>query len=278
MKRCGLACPWESGRGPRSTLRAAIVLLVALVPVRGHAQTIVGKLLDGETRRSVVSGLVILTGLSGELVDAAVTDVSGRFQLSAPVAGDYLIVVRADGYAPTSDGILQLADGGYIEISFYVRPAPIELPGITVSVERTYRHLTNQGFYERRQTGFGYFLGPEELERLNPSDTRDLLRAIPGLWIKDYGYAGQSARCSQRRRVTENPMFPGRHDGPDVWVDGVRLHFQDLPQTDGPDVDIGRVVGTDNIAAVEFYPRTAHVPLEYGGLGGTCVILIWTKR
>ena len=250
-----------------------LVWLAALVPVQGHAQTIVGKLLDGEATRPVVSGLVVLTDLTGELTDATMTDDSGRFQLSAPVPGGYLIVARADGYAPAWDGVLELGDGGYIEIRFYLRPAPIELPGITASVERTYRHLTNQGFYDRRETGFGYFLGPEELERLNPSDTRDLLRGVPGIRVQDNGYVGQSARCSHKRRPTASGG-----DGPEVFVDGVRIHFPDIPRTDGPDVDIARVVGLDNIIAVEFYPRTAHVPLQYGGLSGTCVILIWTQH
>jgi len=256
----------------RTLVVLSLFLVTAALPAR--AQTVSGTLTDGQAERPVVSGLVALTDLQGIVVDLAVTDDAGAFQLDATAPGDYLVVALAVGYQPGFDGVLELDEGGYIEIGFYLQPAPIELPGITATAERQRidRYLDGQGFFDRQKMGFGYFITPEKLEERPPSDTKDLLRSVPGIDVLDQGYVGQSVQCSSLARSLGQAA-------PSVFVDGIKVHFPELSRY-GRMIDLDAVVGMENLAAVEIYSRPSQVPVQYASAfdNRACVILIWTKH
>ena len=61
-------------------------------------------------------------------------DSAGRFVLRAPVAGEYRIVVYRYGYEETRSPLMILEDGRAYEIEVEVRPLPVSLPGVELSV------------------------------------------------------------------------------------------------------------------------------------------------
>jgi len=102
------------------------------------------------------------------------------------------------------------------------------------------------------QQGFGRFITPEEIERSRATRTLDLFVGMEGV------------------RIVGNQLLL-RDCSPQTYVDGLPLHIDaDLP------VDV--MVPFEALAAAEIYLGVAQVPLQYGGTGGACgVILFWTK-
>jgi hypothetical protein len=221
-----------------------------------------GRLLDGATRRPISDGRVQLLDLDGAVVATDESDASGGFRLEAPGPGDYYIRGERLGYTSRTDGVLELGEGGRITIEFYLRTAPIQLDTVRATVEgwRLERHLEDQGFYERLEQGFGHFITPEDISRLRPADPSDLLRNVPGARVVD-GWPSRSVYF----RVM------GEYCEPRIFVDGIEVN--DL----APGAALGEVVDIEAVSGIEVYNRPSSVPLQYGGTGASCgLILVWT--
>lgn len=277
--------PSVGGRTNAAILAALAALLLPTLPLEG--QTVRGRLLEIGTDRPVLLGRVALVDTTFTPVEQTLTDHEGRFELTAPGPGAYWVVADRIGYQPSIDGILELGEGGFIEVAYRIRPRPIELEGITATAERERieRRLDLAGFYNRRNAGFGDFIGPEELERRPPVDSRDLLRGIPSVRVSD-GFAGQVLTCNGR--------FPR------IFVDGIQVGFLPLHASGTPNAVLEDFAPVEDIAAVEVYRRPSALPLQYGNTmqaaggatGGTgssgddlpsppgsprCTVLIWTR-
>ena len=239
---------------------AAVVMTAA----PSHGQVVEGRLLEGGTRRPVVLALVALVDASITVVDEAITDETGSFRLEAPVPGDYYIVADGLGYEPAIDGILELGDGGYLPIEFFLRPGPIELAPIVVEATRTVWNLRSVGFYERRESGFGgNFITPEELEQRKPFNARDLLRSIPRIRTQIDPLAGVSVFMRGPR---------GDECVPRLYVDGMQM------STFSWGLSLETVVSIEDMEAVEVYTGPASTPLQWSGTQNGCgAIVVWTK-
>ena len=132
------------------------------------------------------------------------------------------------------------------------------MDGIFVQAERIGQEpaLALNGFSRRMQEGLGYFMTPRDIENSDVTRTTDLFFGMLGVSvIGDRVYVrGTLGICS-----------------PQIYVDG-------LPQSMGADFPLDFIVPFEALAAVEVYRRAAEVPLQYGGTGAGCgVILFWTK-
>lgn len=257
-------------------------LLLALVathePLAG--QVVRGRVLEGGSRTPVILASVTLVDTTGTVDAQTVSDHEGAFQLTASGPGSYYMIVQALGYRPAADGILDLDDGGFVPVEFYLRPEPIELDPLLVTAEQVQRHLDNQGFYERQKTGFGHFLGPDELEETAVLDLADHLQRLPGVKKRYVGGAasifmnssglGCGADCG-RPEQEGNP--PGLCT-PQVYVNGARAGNPD-PSAAGARID--HIVDIGSVLAIETYTRSSSAPAQYAGLNSCGVILIWTK-
>lgn len=239
---------------------AGVLALAAFVwPSPATAQVVSGRVVESGSERPIVLASVALTDTTFQVVDGTLTDHDGAFQLPAPGPGSYYLRVDRLGYATSIDGILDLDEGGYIEVTFYVRPNPIALEGVTATVEaeRVEAALELSGFYDRRNQGFGDFIGPEEVDEPHVFNTADLLRGIPGVRA-----SGGGITCNG--------------SGPRVFVDGTQLALPDSG------VDLGALPFPEEIAGIEVYRRLSSLPLQYGGTfdgasQGRCTFLVWTK-
>ncbi len=227
-----------------------------------RAQTVMGRVVESGTSVSVPSALVTLVDSAFTRVFETFTNSSGAFLLQAPGPGSYYVLVEALGYHPAIDGILDMGDGGSITVDFHIRPRPLPVDSLLVSVRRAISHrvLRATGYYERQAQGFGHFVTPELLEDTNPRDFGDILWRIPGLWVVN---ADGGTQLSMRGGN-------GSPCRPPVYLDGARVN----PGLGG----LESVVDIDQIAAVEAYTRASATPLQYGGTGAGCgAVLIWTK-
>ncbi|HEX7980996.1 MAG TPA: carboxypeptidase-like regulatory domain-containing protein [Gemmatimonadaceae bacterium] len=182
------------------------------------------------------------------------TDATGSYTLSALPGGTQELEVRRIGYALEVVPV-ELRSGTKTTADVHLRRV-VNLDSVVVVATRT----KYPDFYAHKSSGFGRFLGPEEIGMQRVATTSDIIQKIPGFMVRRHGY----------HTVVE--AMGGSANGCPVTVviDGMRL--LEYP----PTVDF---VHPLDIAAIEAYPASmaAQAPMEYniGSCGG---IVIWTKR
>lgn len=273
--------------GPQRTkvlaLCGFILLLFVWTSSLSHAHAVTGRVLDGVSERPIILAELTLVDSVGTVHDRTLSNQDGFFQLGADQPGAFYILANALGYKPALDGILDLGEGGSIPIAFYLRPEPIELEPLTATVERTRmeRHLVNQGYYTRKEAGFGHFITPEELEYTSASHVVDLIDRIIGvqklgtqlgLGLFFRATNPGSSRLGTRKGRAPDP--PG-YCTPDVYMDGKKT---ESPQSKSvPGARLNLILELGDVLAVEVYTRISSTPLQYSILNTCGVILIWTK-
>jgi hypothetical protein len=182
----------------------------------------------------------------------------GRFTIRDVQPGLVIIRFARLGYAPRT-ATLVVQPGRTAEIGASMVVEPIELEAIEVTVRN--RDLERDGFYQRADAGFGTFLTPADLERLQPALLSDALRSrFPGFRVEQ-DIVSRTARVVSRRSFS---VVEGECTLP-VYIDGVA--------TLEPNIDL---LPPEMIAAVEMYQGVG-TPVQYGS--NSCgVVLIWTRR
>lgn len=230
-----------------------LVLSAALSPpLRGQAA------LSGVVHDT--SGKVFLEGIEVLLEGSprrAATNKEGKFLLDSIPAGSHYFLIRSIGYEAIRFRVkLKKADTVRVDVTMVHENVRLD-PIVVVAEPRGPRGIGLEAFDERRRRGLGEFIDAEELQRSEHLRLGDVLR---------------------RHRVEVRTVGPLRHDkafNPRygncemiVYYDGVRM----------PDPDL-RTFDPAAVRAVEVYRGSAEVPMEYGGRGARCgIILIWAKR
>ena len=231
-----------------------------------EAQTVEGRILEASSERPVAAARVMLLDTARVPVASTTSHSSGTFSVHVREPGDYLLLVQALGYASFLDGIYELGDGGEISLEIRLRPSPLELDSLEVSVKRAFSEarLRGTGFDQRRSTGFGYFVTPEEVERRDPFILWDLIQGIPGIFNASTSGIGTEL-------VLFKPGLGAMYCSPRVYVDGMRMS--------NPVGSLETVVRARDVLALEVYTRGSSAPIQFGGTTGDgCgVVLIWTK-
>lgn len=248
------------------TLWCLVLIGVSAAPTAGQ---ISGRVVDATTGDPVPEAGVVLLDSLGAVQAQTVVGTNGGFTVE-PVTGPgrYTLQVLALGYVGSAEQTVSYSgDGIFLDIA--MEPAPVEVEGITVSVETRDLALEANGFYRRRQAGMGDFVSPEDLEGRVMVNSIDLVRRLPSVQVRGFsepiftrnqGGIGGSAGCV-----------------PDVWVDDVPVR---QGGTRGGINSFGNVVPPPELVhAVEAYPGGSTVPPQYRTLTSICgVIVVWTKR
>jgi hypothetical protein len=199
-------------------------------------------------------GLANVDVSGGDPEVRALSGTEGRFALERVPGG--LVEVRFAhlGYEPRSTQVV-LQPGATVEMTVNLATRAIELAPIEVSVRS--RYLERSGFYRRAQQGWGTHFSPEDIARIDPIYTSDLIRGrVPGVRVV---YArGETYAVS--RRAESFTMGTCRLA---VYVDGVPTFDDQLDR-----------LSPQWIEAMEVYHGSG-TPIEYGGCG---VVLVWTNR
>ena len=155
---------------------------------------------------------------------------------------------------------LRLRGGQTDSLVLSLTAAAQSLPGVTVEEESRSRRLL-QGFWDRRERGFGHFVTHDEIVRKDPHDFTDIVRMIPGVNIRT---------INGRKLIRMRGSTGSRGDcPPQYWVDGMRV--ENASPDEFPAIDV---------EAVEVYAGAATIPPQFVPKMTTyaCgVIVIWTR-
>ncbi|WP_309669323.1 carboxypeptidase-like regulatory domain-containing protein [Gemmatimonas sp.] len=227
-----------------STLASDSLSVVELEVLRGSGR-VTGTIL-GNGGQPLANARVALWESGQE----ARTDDIGRFSLDSLPTGSYSLDIRAVGYEPRREAVTLLEQSTATVTIALTKLAALDTIKVKALREATIgREMV--GFEDRRRIGFGRFLGPDEIERLNPMRTLDLFRAMPGI----------RAVTSTRGDIV---LLRGTCR-PAVFVDRIPLPA---------DESIDQSIGVTNIKAIEVYNSAILSPPEFRGPCGS--IVIWT--
>ena len=207
----------------------------------------------------------IVSGPGGEPVSSAEvwvrgtntnarTDATGTYTLGALPEGTQELEVRRIGYALEVVPV-ELRSGTKTTANVRLRRV-VNLDSVVIVATRT----KYPDFYAHKSTGFGHFLGPEQIAMQRVSRTSDIIRKIPGFTVRERGY--HSVVEAMGGSINGCPAT--------VVIDGFPV--LEYPPTVND-------VHPFDIAAIEAYPASMAylAPPDYniGSCGG---IVIWTKR
>ncbi len=119
-------------------MRRVTLLLTVLAfatPAAVEAQTILGRVLDQVNEEPVGGVIVALVARSGEERVRVLSDSVGRFRITPPIAGEYILRTERFGYLETTSPLIALGTAGEAALDLLINPSPIGLEGLEISVE-----------------------------------------------------------------------------------------------------------------------------------------------
>jgi hypothetical protein len=239
-------------------------LLVGSLAGSTRAQVIRGRITDALTNERVVSAVITVIG---ERIEAR-SDDAGRFTMSLRRAGANVINVRRLGYVSQSWPV-DIPAGDTADVQLKLQPAPANLDAVSVNAPEM--PLIALDAFERRraQHNGGFFVTRDDVERLVPSQTSDLLRRAPGVEVVQK--ALRTAIVSKRGMVLQLGQPQPVLCILPIGLDGLVL---------GPDYNVNDIPISD-IHGIEVYSGPATVPVEYRNSlpNGFCgLVMIWTRH
>ena len=241
---------------------ALLAALMASSPL--GAQTITGVLLSYGTNEPIDLGYIALLTEAGEGIASTITNANGRFRVTSPEPGSFLLQGSALGYRESVAGVFDIAADGSMQIEFRLEPEAVTLRGLVVQAERVTERptLVNVGFYERVQRGLGKFITPGNIEKSPAITTAELFFGIPGVQVAPTTTGDQIVMTGTRG------LCP-----PTTYVDGVPI----------VGAAIESIMPLTSVYAIEVYRRGTEIPIEFSavrsGPTGSCgVIVMWSRK
>jgi hypothetical protein len=229
----------------------ATILCTSALAAQPKPGTIVGTVRSTTTQLPLISVSLDIAGTGHR----GFTDSLGAYRLGETLAGDVQLNARAVGYEPASFRITMRTDVATL-VNLQLKPLPTLAP-VTVSeagVRRGDERMAD--FHERKRSGFGRFVTREDIERRNVSDSRELMRGIPGVKLIGSRVAmssGMSSNCAVQ-----------------YFVDGVHIV--------APPSDFLVQFRPRDLEGIEVYRGPAETPVEFSRGGASCgVIVLWTR-
>lgn len=213
-----------------------------------------------------ISGTVLLEGnesKSGTRVElegtdiVAITNDKGEFSMTGVPSGSRVLVARHLGFAAQALPV-DLSSRKESKVVIKLPQFRVMLDPVLIEARRT-AALDKIGFNLRRKTGFGYFITPDQLEKVRPTEVTDILKKVPGMRVL-YGAHGDF-------------VFSARTVGSAC----MKYFIDDIPYSELEPGDINSFVAAGEVMAVEVYQETM-VPPQYAKGGTSCTtVLLWTK-
>lgn len=277
-------------RAVRQSLRAGAVLSLTLAlvstTVSAQARTTVRDRAQQERTRDAVRDADRFSVIDGTVTDTlmqplgsadvsvvgtgarVVTSENGRFLMLQVPPGQYLLVVRRIGYAPTS-GIIEVPERDTLRLSYTLVRSNNLLDTVRVRSSRVTMRMFD--FEKRRQQGLGQFITQEEIERRGSIQTSDFLRYMRGVEVSvNTTQAFGSTQVYSRREGGGFDANQQQNYCPmQVLLDGIILpRYFNLDLLPPP----------KQIAGIEVYSGAATIPPQFGGVDRRCgVVAVWTR-
>ena len=268
--------------GFRSTFAAGLLTLaVAVAPASAQRTTGIRDRAAAEAVRKpsaygVIDGLVTDTllnplgsaAISVVGIDArVVTSENGRFRMLQVPPGQYLLVARRIGYAPTS-GIIQVPSDDTLRLSYTLLRSANLMDTVRIKERRVSLRMAE--FEGRRMQGVGQFITLEDIEKRGSREASDFLRTLKGVEVSRLTNEAFAGTVALSRR--EGGSVGGDGSGAcamQVFLDGIVMpRFFNLDLLPPPKL----------ISGIEVYSGAATAPSQFGGADRRCgMILIWTR-
>jgi hypothetical protein len=200
------------------------------------------------TGNAAVSGVVLLEGSptnGGSRIELVGTDIvvrtndNGEFAIRNAPSGTRSLLARHIGFGAEIVPVdLSSREEKRVTIKL---PKFVAVMDPVLVTARRMSALDKVGFTQRQKSGFGRFLGPDQLQRLHLRNPTDIFGHIPIVFDK----------CVQ------------------YWVDDTL--YQELEPG-----DINLYVSGSEIVAAEVYPNL-NTPARYMRFGGCTIVVLWTR-
>ncbi|MDQ8158335.1 MAG: TonB-dependent receptor [Gemmatimonadota bacterium] len=234
----------------------------AIRPLTGQA--VIDGVVTDTLLRPLGSADVSVVGTSARVI----TNENGRFRMLQVPSGQYLLVVRRIGYAPTS-GIIQVPEGDTVRLSYTLIRSNALLDTVRVKERRVTMRMVD--FEVRRRQGQGQFVTQEDIERRGSLQTSDFMRAMRGVEVSrvtTQAFAGTQV-YSRREGGGFDANGQQQFCAMQVVLDGIVL-----PRN----FDLDLLPPPKQIAGIEVYTGAATIPPQFGGPDRRCgVVAVWTR-
>jgi hypothetical protein len=227
----------------------------ALPVMRGSIQDTLGSPLEG--------AMIEIAGLNRRIT----TPASGSYRFDDIKPGKYWIIARRIGYAPIQTA-LTFNQGDDREINFQLQSAPHILPEVMVKAERIWKRKY-QDFVWRSKGAFGYFLTRDDLEKSRAHYLGDVVRRyLPWVRSENYFTPAIADRFGFGTSAFRRSSVAQRDCSPAVSVNG------GMPSGTWAVNDFR----AQEVEAVEVYRAERMMPVEFGGWGARCgLVVVWTQ-
>lgn len=197
-----------------------------------------------------------------------VTGASGRFRMLQVPPGQYLLVVRRIGYAPTS-GVIEVPPADTVRLAYALVRSDRLLDTVRVKGERITMRMLD--FDRRRQQAQGQFITQAEIERRGSLQTSDFLRYMRGVQVSQnttQAFGGTQV-YSRREGGGFDANQQQQYCPMQVLLDGIVLpSYFNLDLLPPP----------KQIAGIEVYAGAATIPPQFSGVDRRCgVVAVWTR-
>ncbi|MFN0182115.1 MAG: carboxypeptidase regulatory-like domain-containing protein [Gemmatimonadales bacterium] len=248
---------------PRVLALAVAVMLIGAAPGAGQPRAGLG-ILRGQVTDSAFEPVrlaeIAILGTSLRVT----ADTLGLFRIDGVPVGVHPIVARAIGWKPLFFMIRMEADQEQI-VRVGLERAVQRLPDLVVKGGRhakppEYAFTTRyDDFFRRRVIRWGTFRTRSDVWFRSAFNTVDLLRAIPGVYV----------RTSGAMPVVEFASCATSGGQVSVWIDGARVVTRDHNEALS-------YLRPNDIEMIEVYRRAGQIPGEF--MGDSCAaVVIWTR-
>jgi hypothetical protein len=183
----------------------------------------------------------------------------GTFGFTDLPSGTQALVVRQLGFEPVEMAV-ELSGKAPRQVTVTMSKPARVLDPVAVVAERSKDGLDQVGFAHRKKNGFGYFMGPEDIQQRQATRMTDLFRTVPSLRVVPSGmdYVVESNRDAMGGCVN-------------YVVDG-------SPYKSLFAGDIDRLMPPNDVAAIEVYTGSS-TPAEFQtpGSSSCTTIVMWSK-
>jgi len=192
--------------------------------------------------------------------DVAITKANGDFTLDSLPSGTQALQVRKLGYSVTEVAVeLSAAEPATTTITMSDAVPLLQTMRVEASKDKA---LSDVGYLQRKQTGMGYFMDGDQINK-DAISFADVMRVAPGLKVMPLG--------DGRTYVITDSRNPAGNGCVNFYVDNT--HWTEI--TPG---DINTFVRPDELVAVEIY-HGAETPPQYTtpGMSSCATVVAWTR-
>lgn len=214
----------------------------------------------GQLRGTVIAakGSAPLAGAQVGIVDGPQTRSNdrGEWTLEELPAGTRMLQVRAVGYYPEQLVVDVVAGAPLVRVALSTLKSVLDTIRVTA---RVYSRDGN-GFEQRRRTGMGRYMSPQDIARRGSVFTSQLFRMEQGMRVERDSFGRPTLRMRGAFGWCEPEIYLDGHHIPGITTD-----------------DIDGWVAPEKITGIEIYDESM-VPAQFNrGMTGCGAILIWSR-